>query len=83
MPQNAKFGKCGDNAWWKFNNGVFTVWGNGAVTDTSGFSAYKTKTTSVVVEKGITEVGGFYGFTALENIEIMDGVLYQDRKPEM
>ena len=74
MPQNAKFGKCGDNAWWKFNNGVFTVWGNGAVTDTSGFSAYKTKTTSVVVEKGITEVGGFYGFTALENIEIMDGV---------
>ena len=74
MPQDAKFGKCGDNAWWKFNDGVFTVWGNGAVTDTKDFSAYKTKTTSVVVEKGITEVGGFYGFTALENIEIMDGV---------
>ena len=74
MPQDAKFGKCGDNAWWKFNDGVFTVWGNGAVTDTKDFSAYKTKTTSVVVEKGITEVGGFYGFTALMNVSFPEGI---------
>ena len=74
MPQDAKFGKCGDNAWWKFNDGVFTVWGNGAVTDTSGFSDYKTKTTSVVVEKGITEVKGFSGFTVLTDISFSEGI---------
>lgn len=74
MPQNAKFGKCGDNAWWKFNDGVFTVWGNGAVTDTKDFASYKTKTTSVVVEKGITEIGGFSGFTILTDISFSESI---------
>ena len=74
MPQNAKFGKCGDNAWWKFNDGVFTVWGNGAVTDTKDFASYKTKTTSIVVEKGITEIGGFSGFTILTDISFSESI---------
>ena len=74
MPQDAKFGKCGDNAWWKFNDGVFTVWGNGAVTDTKDFSAYKTKTTSVVVKKGITEVKGFNSFTELTEVSFSEGL---------
>lgn len=74
MPQNAKFGKCGDNAWWKFNDGVFTVWGNGAVTDTKDFASYKTKTTSVVVEKRITEIGGFSGFTILTDISFSESI---------
>ena len=74
LPDN----KCGDNAYWEIDDGVLTVYGEGAMYDyapvdfeqglsTAPWIAVKDVIEKVVVEEGITTVGAF-SFAWLENV---------------
>ena len=71
--------KCGDNAFWKLEDGVLTIYGEGAtydfeIQDDSGarrsnapWADYAEEITSVVVEEGITCIGRMV-FFGMDNI---------------
>ena len=73
-------GTCGENLTWRFEDGVLTISGTGAMTDYSSsqgpqlpWAAAKIK--SVVIESGVTSIGSsaFYG-SSLTSVEIPDSV---------
>ncbi len=70
-------GRCGDNAYWKLEDGVLTIWGKGVLYDTYSknsnpeWFASRTLIKKVIIEEGITEVYGwtFYRHNNLEIVE--------------
>ena len=74
-------GTCGIGLTWILEDGVLTISGTGAMTDwTSAYSApwsdYRAQIKTLVVENGITSLGGyaFYGLSALTDVTIGTGV---------
>ena len=74
-------GTCGENLTWRFEDGVLTISGTGAMTDYSSsqgpqlpWAAAKIK--SVVIESGVTSIGdhAFVGQIGLTSITIPDSV---------
>ena len=74
-------GTCGENLTWRFEDGVLTISGTGAMTDYSSsqgpqlpWAAAKIK--SVVIESGVTSIGdfAFAGQIGLTSITIPDSV---------
>ncbi|MGM9551822.1 MAG: leucine-rich repeat protein [Clostridia bacterium] len=69
-------GKCGEEAYWKFFDGVLTIYGKGVMDDytsiqeTSWYS-YVSEIKKVVIENGITTVGA-YAFSALTQLKEID-----------
>lgn len=72
-------GTCGDNLTWLLNTqkGVLTISGSGAMTElktpsTVPWADYTSDITRVVVENGVTSIGGyaFYGCDAMTNISL-------------
>ncbi|MBQ7500807.1 MAG: leucine-rich repeat protein [Clostridia bacterium] len=64
-------GMCGEEAYYLLENGIFTVFGSGAMSDyTSGETPWedsKSSIMTVIVEKGITKVGD-YAFAECANL---------------
>ncbi|MBO4910095.1 MAG: leucine-rich repeat protein [Lachnospiraceae bacterium] len=72
------------------NTKTMTIFGSGDMTDFSSpgneiqsknaaeTKTYQDKTTKIIIEDGVTSIGGFtfYGFKALEEIDISDDVTY-------
>ena len=74
-------GSCGDNVNWTYDNGLLTISGNGAMDDytwpkSSPWTEYKSEIKTVVIEDGVTSIGGeaFVGCTGLTSIEIPSSV---------
>ena len=75
-------GTCGDNAKWKYDDttNTLTIFGKGAMADyylsSRPWSDYYNDVTTVVVERGITHIGGdsFYALTNLTTVTIADTV---------
>ena len=75
-------GTCGDNAKWKYDDttNTLTIFGKGAMADyylsSRPWSDYYSDVTTVVVERGITHIGGdsFYALTNLTTVTIADTV---------
>ncbi|MBQ3196126.1 MAG: leucine-rich repeat protein [Clostridia bacterium] len=69
------------NLSWRIDGGVLTVSGNGAMEDFNVFElgqwhAYSDSVTSVVVEEGVTSIGGFafLGFDNLQSVSLPEGI---------
>ena len=73
--------KCGDNAYWRIENGVLIIYGTGAMYDyniSDNLPPYNgAEFTSVIIEDGITSIGNaaFARFTSLTEAVIPDSVL--------
>ena len=74
-------GTCGENLTWRFEDGVLTISGTGAMTDYSSsqgpqLSWAAAKIKSVVIESGVTSIGdfAFAGQIGLTSITIPDSV---------
>ena len=74
-------GSCGENVNWTLEDGVLTISGNGAMDDytwpkSSPWTEYKSEIKTVVIEDGVTSIGGeaFVGCTELTSIEIPNSV---------
>ena len=71
-------GSCGENVTWYFESSTttLTISGTGAMANYNGqnmpWLAYKDDITTVVIEAGVTSIGGraFYSFTKLESVTI-------------
>ena len=81
--EGASTGTCGENATWTLADGTLTISGEGRMTDYNSNSPAPwadsaDEITAVVVEEGITTVGGssFKGCTNLTTVTIADGVQY-------
>lgn len=81
--ENAASGTCGENATWALADGTLTISGEGRMTDFNSstpapWADQADQITAVVVEEGITTVGGssFKGCTNLTTVTIADGVQY-------
>lgn len=76
-------GSCGANVTWRFEDGVLTISGSGAMEDFNCFSAertpwyeYRENINRAVIEDGVKSVGvhAFYECDSLTSIEISSGV---------
>ena len=58
--------RCGDNAFWSFDDGVLTITGTGEIWDViygqPGYAIYAGQIKSLLIGEGITSVGGFAFF---------------------
>lgn len=80
---SANAGTCGEKATWSFADGTLTISGEGRMTDYNSNSPapwadLADQITAVVVEEGVTTVGGssFKDCTSLTTVTIADGVQY-------
>lgn len=76
-------GSCGANVTWRFEDGVLTISGSGAMEDFNCFSAertpwyeYRENINRAVIEDGVKSIGvhAFYECDSLTSIEISSGV---------
>lgn len=78
VPVSATQGTFGDNITWKFEDGILTISGSGAleVADPYPWGNYKKDTTTLIVESGITSIssGAFSGFGVLASVSLPDTV---------
>jgi len=78
VPVSATQGTFGDNITWKFEDGILTISGSGAleVADPYPWGNYKKDTTTLIVESGITSIssGAFSGFGVLTSVSLPDTV---------
>ena len=72
---------CGKETYWKIADGVLTISGKGAMDNYDSvaktpWNGERANITSVVVEDGVTNVGGFafYGMTNLTSVSLADSV---------
>ncbi len=77
----ATSGKCGANVTWSLNTstGVLTLSGSGATYDyeydTNPFSSNKLSIKSIIVQKGITDIGAYiFAKSNVQSVVIADGV---------
>lgn len=80
---NYPHGACGENATWEFNTdtGTLTISGSGEMESVNfpPWDDYLEQITQIIIEDGITAIGGFRGCTNLTVVHIPDSVttLYQ------
>lgn len=73
-------GKCGDDLTWRVEEEILYISGSGEMWDQDSWEgnvlAYASDITKVVIDDGVTGIGtyGFYGLTALKDIEIPETV---------
>ncbi len=62
-------GQCGDNAYWRFSDGLLHVYGTGAMWNTTPWTRLRTDILSLYVETGITDIAS-YAWSNCPNLEI-------------
>lgn len=70
-------GYCGDDLMWSLDNdGLLTISGTGAMTETPWPAKYKKDITSVVIENGVTDIGSFVFFNCenMANITLPNSI---------
>ncbi|NSJ28346.1 leucine-rich repeat domain-containing protein [Blautia glucerasea] len=70
-------GVCGENAFWKIENGVMTISGSGPTYGSWGSAQpWITDAEEIVIEEGITSIGSFMfsGFKKLKSVQIAESV---------
>lgn len=80
--------KCGDQAYWKFENGTLTIYGKGDMYQFKGslekysgdhfipWETFRKEITSVVIQEGITSIGynSFHACLFLKNVSLPDSL---------
>ena len=73
--------KCGENAYWKFENDTLTIYGNGPMKDYNGifdvpWHNLEKEIQKIIIEKNITHIGNyaFNRYINLQSITISDSV---------
>lgn len=77
-------GPCGENANWMFNpdTGTLTIYGTGPMSNFSyaPWGSYQSQITQLIIQDGITAIGGFSSLKKLSTVHIPNSVhtLYKD-----
>ena len=78
--QAAEKGKCGDNVYWEFNDGVLCLTGKGSMDNMDYYdqpwNEYKEEIKKVIVSNGITSIGNnsFAGFYNIKSVVLPQSV---------
>ena len=74
-------GQCGDNLYWRYDNNILTISGNGDMYDYEEYdmpwSLLRDATSKIIMERGITRIGNnaFRGFVGISKIELPNTLL--------